>query len=315
MSRRLGVVLALSALVLLGLSFTPSAGALPPPADGYRLLGGDGGVFSFGHDTFFGSAASTPSNCAANTTDRTLPNGTCFSMATTPTNKGYWILNGDTLKVFHFGDATDFGEPATQFAGTSREFVPTGVSIVASPDGLGYWVLVKGLNGAGRVLGFGDAVAHGDTTTIATHTGQGFTGEPVGLAVDATGNGYWEVHSDGGVFAFGDARFFGSMGGRHLNAPIVGMTPTASGLGYWLVASDGGVFAFGDAHFAGSMGGKHLNAPIVGIAHDPDSAGYWLAASDGGVFTFGGAPFLGSMGGRTLARPVFAISVPILFVA
>ena len=77
----------------------------------------------------------------------------------------------------------------------------------------------------------------------------------VGAASDGSGNGYWEVASDGGIFSFGDAAFGGSMGGTPLNAPVVGMAATPSGKGYWEVASDGGIFAFGDAAFDGSMGG------------------------------------------------------------
>ena len=78
-----------------------------------------------------------------------------------------------------------------------------------------------------------------------------------------SGNGYYEVASDGGVFTFGDAKNYGSMGGQHLNSPIVGMVVTPNDLGYWLIAQDGGVFSFGNAQFHGSMGGTHLNAPIV----------------------------------------------------
>jgi hypothetical protein len=53
----------------------------------------------------------------------------------------------------------------------------------------------------------------------------------VGIAATPTGNGYWEVASDGGIFAFGAARFYGSMGGQHLNAPVVGFAATPVGAG------------------------------------------------------------------------------------
>ena len=78
-----------------------------------------------------------------------------------------------------------------------------------------------------------------------------------------SGNGYYEVASDGGIFTFGDAKYYGSMGGRPLNSPIVNMVVTPNDLGYWLIAEDGGVFSFGNAQFMGSMGGTHVNAPIV----------------------------------------------------
>ena len=109
----------------------------------------------------------------------------------------------------------------------------------------------------------------------------------------ASGNGYWEVASDGGIFAF-DSPFCGSMGGKPLNKPVVGMAATPDKLGYWLVASDGGIFAFGDAQFYGSMGGKPLNKPIFAMASTPDGKGYWEVASDGGIFAFGDAKYFGS---------------------
>ena len=88
----------------------------------------------------------------------------------------------------------------------------------------------------------------------------------VGIAATPTGQGYWEVGSDGGIFAFGNAPFLGSMAGKHLKAPVVGIAATPDGKGYWEVASDGGIFSFGTATFFGSMGGLHLNKPMVGIA-------------------------------------------------
>jgi hypothetical protein len=284
-----------------GWSGPASAAPAEPASPGYWLLGEDGGVFSF-NAPFEGSAASSPSQCPPNTVDRFRPNGTCVAMAGTTDGRGYWILNGDTNRIFAFGDAGFFGQPADQLAGVSREFVPTGVSMTPTPDGMGYWVLELPLSGAAQVRAFGDATFFGDTT------GTAINGSPVGITRTPDGRGYWVVASDGGVFAFGDAGFFGSMGARRLSKPVVGMAPTPDGRGYWLVAGDGGVFAFGDAAFAGSMGGKPLNAAMVGMAANPNGAGYWIAAGDGGIFAFGGAPFAGSMGGRALAAPIVGMA-------
>jgi hypothetical protein len=272
-----------------------------PPQPGYWLLGGDGGIFAF-HAPFAGSGASDPTRCPPNTTDRSRPDGTCFSLAATPDGGGYWILNGDTNAVYPYGDAVSYGQPADGLAGVSREFVPTGVSMAATPSGHGYWVLELPLSGAGKVLAFGDATFFGDTTGIAAN------GSPVGMARTPDGGGYWIVFSDGGVFAYGDAAFHGSMGGVRLNQPVTGMAATPDGGGYWLVASDGGVFAFGDAVFAGSMARSALRAPMVAMAANPDGGGYWTVAADGGVFAFGGAPFLGSMGAAHLNRPVVGLA-------
>ena len=123
-----------------------------------------------------------------------------------------------------------------------------------------------------------------------------------------SGNGYWQVASDGGIFSFGHAGFHGSTGGFPLNRPIVSMAATPDGGGYWLVASDGGIFAFGDAGFHGSTGAFPLNSPIVGMAATPDGRGYWLVASDGGIFSFGDAGYHGSTGAFPLNRPIVGMA-------
>jgi hypothetical protein len=298
---KLLVVGVTTAVALAPWTWTATQASAAP--SGYWLLGGDGGVFTFG-TVFAGSAAADPSRCPPNTTDRTEPDGTCWAMAATPDGRGYWILNVDTGVISPFGDAGFFGDPATTFVGVPREFVPTGRAIVATPTGRGYWVLEAGLSGLGSVLAFGDAGFFGDTVGQRV----AHNGVPVGMAATHDGKGYWIVDSDGGVFGFGDAAFFGSMGGTPLTKPVVAIAATPDGQGYYLAAADGGVFTFGDATFAGSMGGRPLNQPVIGIATDPVSNGYWLGAVDGGVFSFGGAPFRGSLGGVHLNRPIFAIT-------
>ena len=191
---------------------------------------------------YHGSAASDATKCPTNPPERFLPEGSCVALASTPDGDGYWILNRALGKIYAFGDAASFGQPADQFAGVGAEFVPAFVSIVSTPNGHGYWVLALEPSGAGRVMHFGNAGFFGDTQTIVSQTHRSFNGIPVALAATPDGKGYWEVHSDGGVFSFGDAHFYGSMGGAHLNKPVVGVAPTGDGKGYWLVASDGGVF-------------------------------------------------------------------------
>jgi len=226
-------------------------------------------------------------------------------MAVPPDNQGYWIVNAYSGKVFPFGDAISYGQPADGYAGGS-DMWPNAIGIVSTQDGKGYWVLLEGLSGLGSVQAFGDATFYGDETSSSHDSGH--LGYPVAMAATPDGKGYWIVDSDGGVFAFGAAAFQGSKGGQPLNAPVVGVASTADGKGYWLAASDGGVFAFGDAMFLGSMGAVRLNAAVVGIARDQGGSGYWLAASDGGVFALGGAPFLNSMGGSHLNQPVFSVA-------
>ena len=287
-----------------------TAGQVQLETRGFVLLGRDGGVFPFSVP-MAGAPASDPTRCPANVTDRNQPDGTCVSIALTPSGMGYWVLNGDTGKVYSYGTAGSYGEPASGFVGVSREFVPSFRQLVPTPSGRGFWVYEVGASDLGTVAHFGDAADYGDTISLVlSNRCKGFNGSPVGMAPTADGKGYWEVYSDGGVFAFGDAKFYGSTGAIHLARPIIGITASPTGHGYWLYAADGGVFAFGDAVFAGSTGGMRLNAPVVGMARNGGGPGYWLAAADGGVFAFGGAPGGSSIYtyGITLQSPIVAIA-------
>ncbi len=246
---------------------------------GYWEVASDGGIFSFGDATFFGSMGGQALNKPI------------VGMAATPDGGGYWEVAADG-GIFTFGDATFFGS-----TGGLRLNQPV-VGMAATPDGGGYWLVASD----GGIFTFGDATFFGSTGGLRLN-------QPVvGMAATPDGGGYWLVASDGGIFSFGDATFFGSMGGQALNKPIVGMAATPDGGGYWLVAADGGIFTFGDAIFLGSTGGLRLNQPVVGMAATPDGGGYWLVAADGGIFTFGDAIFLGSMGGQTLNKPIVGMS-------
>jgi hypothetical protein len=234
-----------------------------PAGNGYWLVGSDGGVFTYGDATFYGSLGG-----------KTL-NAPIVGMASTPDGKGYWLVASDG-GVFNFGDAGFYGS-----LGGTKLNAPI-VGIASSPDGKGY-VLV---GSDGGVFTYGDAAFHGSLG------GTKLNAPIVGIAVDKNTGGYWLAGADGGVFAY-DAPFDGSLGGTKLNAPIVGISPAADGNGYDMVGSDGGVFTYGDGHFYGSEGNAHLNAPIVGISTDLATNGYWLIGKDGGIFSFN-APFYGS---------------------
>ena len=247
---------------------------------GYRLVGSDGGVFTYGPLTYEGSAGGTHLNAPI------------VGMASTPDGKGYWLVASDG-GVFSYGDAVFYGS-----AGGTVLNKPI-VGIAATADGGGYWLVASD----GGVFSYGDAVFHGSAGGITLN-------KPiVGIAATSDGGGYWLVASDGGVFSYGDAVFYGSAGGTVLNKPIVGIAATADGGGYWLAAADGGVFSYGDAVFQGSAGSLSLNKPVVGIAATADGGGYWLVASDGGIFNYGDATFFGSAGGTTLNAPIVGMSV------
>ncbi|MGO8871930.1 MAG: discoidin domain-containing protein [Acidimicrobiales bacterium] len=247
--------------------------------DGYWLTTADGGIFTFGNVSFFGSAGSL-------TLDEPV-----VGMAPTPNGQGYWLVASDG-GVFTFGDAGFYGS-----AGGLDLNKPI-VGMATTPDGKGYWLVASD----GGIFSFGDARFYGSTGSLQLN-------RPIThMIATPDGEGYWMVASDGGIFSFGDASFYGSTGSMQLNKPIVGMASTADGGGYWLVASDGGIFTFGDAQFYGSTGSLALVKPIVGMATTPDGKGYWLVGSDGGIFSFGDATFFGSTGGINLNRPAVAIS-------
>jgi hypothetical protein len=209
--------------------------------------------------------------------DKTSPAPQIVGMARTYDSDGYWLASADG-RVYSFGDAGSYGS----LPGTPALVAPV-TSIAATPDGLGYWLL--GANGA--VYSFGDARSDGAPNdylapydAIATRPAGGYFvtaasdaaaytfpggaisgGGPgsqhsaslVGTAVTPTGNGTWQVGTDGGVFTSGDAVYYGSLPGDDVVpwAPITGIAATPDGHGYWLVGADGNVFSFGDAHFFG----------------------------------------------------------------
>ena len=274
---RSGIALLL-AFALMQLAVTPAHAAEPVRSAGYWLVGGDGGVFPFGHAAGYGSLGNVHLN-------RPI-----VDAAATPTGHGYWLVASDG-GIFPFGDAGGFGS-------TGNLTLPQPiVRMAVTASGHGYWLVGKD----GAVYPFGDATGFGSLGGVRLN-------QPiVGIAATPDGGGYWLVAADGGIFPFGDAGGYGSTGGVRLNKPIVAMAATPTGHGYWLVGSDGAIFPFGDAAGYGSTGNVRLNRPIVDMAITGDGRGYWLVASDGGIFPFGDAAGYGSTGGTALASPIVAM--------
>jgi hypothetical protein len=289
---------------------------------GYRLLGSDGGIFSFGAP-FYGSLGAqaaqqqTPGGPAAACPQDMTSVPYCSAIATTPSGNGYYIADPiDGGIVYSFGDAValaDGDQPNAYYAALPDADKPGLAALLPTSSGSGLVVVEDN----GDVL----SVASGSAPALAAF-GQpppphvravGPAGVPtpvlyVGGALTPTDQGYWVAAADGNLYAFGDAKNYGSAANLDLKAPIIGMAATADGRGYWLLASDGGIFSFGDAHFYGSTGAMTLNAPVVGMAPTPTGGGYWLVASDGGIFSFGDAKFAGSTGGMRLNQPIVAMS-------
>jgi hypothetical protein len=264
-------------------TLTESCPALP----GYRLEGGDGGVFAF-HQTFRGSVPPpSPPGLGLHIVD-------AVAMAVTGTG-GYWVVQSDG-GMYDF-DAADYGTLPSR--GVHVDDI---VGAAATPYGLGYWMV----GADGTVYAFGDAVNDGSLSGLGTT-------RVVAIASAGLG-GYWVVTSTGNVVAFGNAHYFGSCqqagsacGGA---SDIVGIDPSGPG-GYWLAGRDGGVFTFCDARFRGSCPARGSGCSavddVVGIA-SPDLGGYWLAEADGGVIAFGDARYFGNEVGAKLTRPIVGIS-------
>jgi hypothetical protein len=277
--RLLGVLAAVALAVTPALPGGNPAEAATAPTKGYWFVAGDGGIFSFGDGSFYGS------------TGNLKLNQPIVGMAPSPTGRGYWFVAADG-GIFSFGDAKFHGS-----TGAMKLNRPI-VGMAPTPTGQGYWFVAAD----GGIFSFGDAAFFGSTGAIRL-------AKPiVGMAATPTGRGYWFVASDGGIFNYGDARFFGSAVGKSPRSSIVSMASTPSGQGYYLVAADGAVHAFGDAVSKGSMGGKALSSPIVGFSLTSSGAGYWLVAADGGIFSFGDASFYGSTGNLRLNRSIVGMA-------
>jgi len=223
-----------------------------PSRQGYRMVAGDGGVFTFGNAPFFGSMGGKPLH-------RPI-----VGMAATASGGGYWLVASDG-GVFSFGDAPFLGS----MGGTPLNRPVVGMA--ATPSGRGYWLVAAD----GGIFSFGDARFHGSTG------GTRLNQPVVGMAATPSGRGYWLVAADGGIFTFGTAPFLGSMGGTPLRRPVVGMAATTSGGGYRMVAADGGIFTFGDAWFGGTwswMAGDDAATAVVDAG-----VGYWVVQRSGRV--------------------------------
>jgi hypothetical protein len=193
--------------------------ATRPDGQGYWLLGGDGGVFTFGLAPFYGSTGALRLNAPV------------VGMAATADGNGYWLVARDG-GVFAFGDAKFYGSMG------GKPLNQPIVGIAADPTTGGYWLVASD----GGVFSF-NAPFYGSTGSLALN-------QPiVGIEAASDGSGYRVAGRDGGVFSF-NLPYDGSYAGRDSH-PVVGIA--GDGLdGYWLLDSCGGIFTFGSLPFYGS---------------------------------------------------------------
>jgi hypothetical protein len=271
------------------------SGPMPPLAwspfpavpHGYWLVGGDGGIFSYGSAAFFGSTGSfhlqRPVVGISPMSDR----------------RGYLMVATDG-GMFAFGDARFEGSlpglgirPAGS-GGPHALDAPVD-AMVPSGDGRGYLLVAAD----GGVFAFGDASFHGSCPQIG-----GCAGRVVAVVPDAGERGYWIVTSTGQVHPFGNAAALGQPGSTP--TPVTGAAATPSGNGFYVVDAGGNVYAYGDASWQG--GSQPSHAPVVGIVPTADGGGYWLVGADGALAGYGDAFNLGSMAGRPLNALVVTAS-------
>jgi len=272
--------------------FAPSSGTTSIsvlPQHGYWLVGGDGGIFSFGGAQFYGSTGSLHLQRPV--------------VGITPTSNraGYWLVASDG-GIFSFGDAGFYGSlPGLGFApagtpGNGKRLNAPVVGMVPSADGGGYFLVAAD----GGVFAFGDARFEGSCPAIG-----GCAGSAVAVVPDATGNGYWLVTDTGHVYSFGDARYYGEPGPV---GTVTSAVRTPDGGGYWILLGNGTVDAYGDANDYGSLpsGAAVSLNPAMTLLATADGGGYWVATASGEVFAFGDAPKDGGMAGTHLNAPIIA---------
>ena len=129
--------------------------AATPTGQGYWLVASDGGIFTFGDATFYGSTGAIHLNQPI------------VGMAATPDGAGYWLVASDG-GIFTFGDAGYYGS-----TGNIHLNQPI-VGMAATPDGAGYWLMAAD----GGIFTFGDAPFDGSS---ASASGGGY----VSIAGDA----------------------------------------------------------------------------------------------------------------------------------
>jgi len=213
--------------------------ATTPTGSGWWEVHNDGGVFTYGTATFFGSLPSVHVSVSD-----------IAGIAATCDGEGYWLAGSDG-GVFAFGDAQFFGSLPLDHVTPNQPIV----GIEPTSDCEGYYLVAAD----GGIFAFGDAVFQG-SLPFSHITASNIVG------ISISSDGYLIVGDDGGVFAFGTAEFYGSLPSSRVSVhDILGIAPDLTNNGYYLVGSDGGVFAFGTAKFYGSQGGETLTSTPVGL--------------------------------------------------
>ena len=280
-----------------------------PYAEGYWLVGTDGGIFSFGAAAFHGSMGGIPLQRPV------------VGIVPTPSGNGYWLVASDG-GVFAFGDAGYFGSipglgihPAG--SGLPNSLNEPIVGIVSSYDGQGYFMV----SSDGGVFAFGDASFAGSCPGIGGCSGAGVAVVPSLYPPSANApSGYWLTTTTGHVYGFGVPSYGqpGTQSSPITSASITKATSYAAPQGgYYILDANGQVFAYGAAANAanglidsvptGQAGGSNPATAIATAIEGFVDDGNWVATANGSVFAFGGAPNFGGMSGTRLNGSIIAM--------
>lgn len=221
---------------------------------GVVVVGGNGGVRTFGDAGYYGSRSAGYLKKPA------------VAIESTPAGDGYWILTKKG-RVFAFGAAVAAGPPTGVVA----------TDLTSTSSGAGYWVLGRD----GGIFTFGDAA------TLPATSGP-VEGTATAIVTTPSGAGYWVLHDSGAVESYGDAEHHGDA--RYLGDAgevAVDLAPTPSGLGYWMVTASGRVEGFGDAATFGDLSASDVTA--VAILPTSSGNGYRLVTDRAVLHDFGDA--------------------------
>ena len=267
--------------------------------NGYWLVASDGGIFSYGDATFYGSSGSIHLNKPI------------VGMAATSDGRGYWLVASDG-GIFSYGDATFYGSTGSIVLNKAV------VGMAVTTDGGGYWLLASD----GGIFSYGDAYFYGSTGSIHLNL------PIVGMAPTPDGRGYSLVAFDGGIFTFGDADFYGSTAGWGVYA--YGMIINPATAGYDVVTANGTSVAFGPGLHPNSQAGdlqqgaydstpapsgmasfaqETGTSPTVATDYLPGNAGWSGMDGSGGSLNWLLVPWEGSDYTLSLGVPMFPTGV------
>ncbi|HVA08210.1 MAG TPA: hypothetical protein VNG12_15855, partial [Acidimicrobiales bacterium] len=170
-----------------------------PDGNGYWLVASDGGIFSYGDATFYGSTGAIHLNKPV------------VGMASTTDGRGYWLVASDG-GIFSYGNAQFYGS-----TGSIRLNLPI-VGMAPTPDGQGYYLV--GFDGG--VFTYGDANFYGSTA--------GWGAYVYGMIVNPAAAGYTVVTANGQANVFGPGLNPYALWTGGLQQGAYASTPTPAGM-------------------------------------------------------------------------------------